>query len=272
MSRRRPGIWGVVNITPDSFSDGGEFFDSRSAVTHAVQMMSEGASVIDVGGESTRPGATRVAALEEQSRILPVITQLATEGIVVSVDTMRADTARKAVEAGAAIINDVSGGMADPKMFGVMAEVGCDVVLMHWRGHSLDMDSRASYGNLVTEVRSELNDRVEAAVGAGIAPERIILDPGLGFAKDVAQNWELTANLKNAVPPGFRVLVGASRKRFVGSVLAKDHAVTDRDGPSAQLGALLADQGVWALRVHNVVRQSEALALWQAFHQGGSDD
>ena len=265
----RPQIWGVLNVTPDSFSDGGQFLEVDSALDHALRMVEAGATVIDVGGESTKPGVSRVDAAEEQHRVLPVIERLAEQGIVVSIDTMRADTAQRALDAGAQIINDVSGGNADSNMLAVMASSGRDVVLMHWRGHSEHMDSLAHYDDVLAEVKQELTARVEAAREAGIERERIILDPGLGFAKVPAHNWALASRISEAVPAGFRTLVGASRKRFLGELLPEGHAVEERDSVSAQLGARLADQGVWALRVHNVSEQALALNLWQAFREGG---
>jgi dihydropteroate synthase len=239
------------------------------ALDHALRMVEAGATVIDVGGESTKPGVSRVDAAEEQHRVLPVIERLAEQGIVVSIDTMRADTAQRALDAGAQIINDVSGGNADSNMLAVVASSGRDVVLMHWRGHSEHMDSLAHYDDVLAEVKQELIARVEAAREAGIAQQRIILDPGLGFAKAPAHNWALASRISEAVPAGFRTLVGASRKRFLGELLPEGHAVEERDSVSAQLGARLADQGVWALRVHNVSEQTRALNLWQAFREGG---
>ena len=266
----RPHIWGVLNVTPDSFSDGGLYSDVTAALHHARTLVGEGADVIDVGGESTRPGASRVEASVEQARVIPVVSALVAEGIRVSVDTMRADTADKALEAGAHIINDVSGGLADPDMFAVVAQAECDFVVMHWRGHSESMEAHAHYGDVVAEVRSELGARVAAAVGAGIDPARIIVDPGLGFGKKANHNWEILKHCDDLVAVGTRMVVGASRKRFVGALLPDGHAVTERDEPSAVLGALLASQGVWALRVHNVAAQARALDVWQAVTQGGT--
>ena len=267
----RPQIWGVLNVTPDSFSDGGQFLEPQTAVDHALRMVADGASVIDVGGESTKPGVARVDVDQELDRVLPVIEKLVEHGITVSIDTMRAETAKRALDAGAQIINDVSGGRADPDMLAVMARSAQDVVLMHWRGHSDQMDSLAHYENVVDEVQHELSLRVEAALEAGIAEANIILDPGLGFAKTPTHNWALAASISEAVPNGFRILVGASRKRFLGELLPEGHAVEERDGVSAQLGAALADHSVWALRVHNVSEQVRALNLWQALRKGGRD-
>ena len=267
----RPALWGVLNVTPDSFSDGGAYLDPRRALDHAHQMVAEGASVIDVGGESTRPGADRISATEEQSRIMPLIESLVAEGITVSVDTMRASTAALALEAGAQIINDVSGGLADLEMFPVIAGARCDYVLMHWRGHSDTMDSLANYDDVVRDVGSELLERTTVAISAGIEASRIIVDPGLGFAKTPEHNWALLHDLSALVKPGQRMVVGASRKRFLGALLPPGHRPTERDALSATLGVLLADQGVWALRVHNVAAHREALDVWQAVGHGNFD-
>ena len=265
----RPQLWGVVNTTPDSFSDGGLFLDSAAAIEHALALVEQGASVIDVGGESTRPGADRVSVEEERRRVIPVVSALAEAGVKVSIDTMRASIARDALDAGAHIINDVSGGLADPEMFGVVAEHDVDYVLMHWRGHSDTMDSRAHYDDVVAEVSSELGARLDDAAKAGIDPARVIVDPGLGFAKTPAHNWSLLRNLEGWVPSGSRVIIGASRKRFLGELIPRGHDASERDGVSAALGVLLAEAGVFALRVHNVRAHREALDVWQAFHQGG---
>ena len=269
-ARRRPELWGVVNATPDSFSDGGLFASERAAIEHGLSLVEQGASVIDVGGESTRPGANRVSPDEEEKRVIPVVRALADQGVVVSVDTMRASTARKAVEVGARIINDVSGGLADPDMFSVAAKAGVDYVLMHWRGHSNTMDSLAHYDNVVSDVAHELRLRQEEAVRAGIDPSRLLVDPGLGFAKTPQHNWSLLSQLDEVAPSGIRMVVGASRKRFLGELLPGEHTPAERDGASAALGVLLAEAGVFALRVHNVRVHREALDVWQAFHEGGA--
>ena len=267
---QRPQVWGVLNVTPDSFSDGGSYVDYQAAIAHAEDMLAAGADVIDIGGESTRPGAGRVEAEVEQERVLPLVEALVARGATVSVDTMRADTALRALEAGAHIINDVSGGLADEEMFGVMAQASCEVVLMHWRGHSAAMDDLAVYTDVVREVSNELDARVDAARAAGISGDRLILDPGLGFAKNSNHSWELLAHIDELGERGARVLVGASRKRFVGAVLPEGHDVFERDAPSAVLGVLLAEKGVWALRVHHVAAQVRALDIWQALHRGGT--
>ena len=269
MSASRPVLWGVLNVTPDSFSDGGEFLSHERALAHAATLVKNGAAVIDVGGESTRPGADRVSPEVEQQRVIPVIKALTGDGFVTSIDTMNASTARAAIEAGASIVNDVSGGLADPDMFRVVADSAADYVIMHWRGHSAVMDDLAHYDNVATDVRDELSARAQLAIDAGITLSRIVLDPGLGFAKTPAHNWDLLAGLDQLTALGYRVLVGASRKRFLGELLPSGHDVAERDAPSAVVGALLADRGVWGLRVHNPLIHSQALDVWQAVTQGG---
>ncbi|MBX6169214.1 MAG: dihydropteroate synthase, partial [Thermobispora bispora] len=213
-------VMGVVNVTPDSFSDGGRWFDTDSAIRHGLELVAEGADIVDVGGESTRPGALRVSLEEELRRVVPVIRALAQEGVTVSVDTMRAEVAQAAVEAGAALVNDVSGGLADPAMPRVVAEAGVPYVVMHWRGHSADMDSRAIYADVVTEVCEELRKRVDSVLGLGVREEQLILDPGLGFSKRPEHNWALLAAMDELHRLGRPLLIGASRKRFLGRLLA----------------------------------------------------
>src|SRR5690554_2850158 len=215
-------IMGVLNVTPDSFSDGGEFAQVEGAIDHAVRMVSAGAEVVDVGGETTRPGAERIPSEIEQKRVLPVVRELAGRGIRVSVDTMNSETARAAAEAGAAIINDVSGGLADPNMRRVAADTGLDFIAMHWRGHSTVMDDLARYDDVVAEVRAELEQRVAELIVVGVAPERIIVDPGLGFAKTADQSWLLLAHLRALQSLGCPVLVGASRKRMLAPLLPEE--------------------------------------------------
>lgn len=268
-ARRRPELWGIVNTTPDSFSDGGLFQEADAAISQGLVLMGQGASVIDVGGESTRPGANRVSPEEEEKRVIPVVRALAEAGVVVSVDTMRASTARKAVDAGARIVNDVSGGLADPDMFSLVAEADVDYVLMHWRGHSDAMDSLAHYDDVVSDVTQEIRVRLEEATKAGIDPSHLLVDPGLGFAKTPEHNWSLLAHLDDVVPSGARLVIGASRKRFLGELLPGHHEPAERDGASVALGVLLAEAGAFALRVHNVRAHREALDVWQAFHEGG---
>lgn len=265
----RPLVWGVLNVTPDSFSDGGEFLDVDLAIERAHLMIEEGADVIDVGGESTKPGALRVSQQEEATRVIPVVKALVDAGVHVSIDTMNATTARNAIELGVSYVNDVSGGLADPEMFSVINNSDVDYVLMHWRGHSAVMDSLADYGDVAADVARELRERVAEAHSQGIEPERIILDPGLGFAKTPIHNWELLAGLDTLHALGHRLLIGASRKRFLGEVLPAGEPASARDGVSATLGALLADKGVWGLRVHNPKAQREALDVWQALSEGG---
>ncbi|MBS0023047.1 dihydropteroate synthase [Microbacterium paraoxydans] len=266
------GIWGIVNVTPDSFSDGGRYFDADRAVAHGLRLRAEGASVLDVGGESTRPGAERVGAAEEQRRVLPVIEQLAAAGVPVSVDTLNAATASAAVRAGARIVNDVSGGLADPEMRAAVAESGADYAIGHWRGFSDDMYARAEYRRVAREVAGELQERMGEAAAAGIAPSRVILDPGIGFAKAGAQNWDVLRGLDEIVALGPRVLLGTSRKRFLAEVLhdarPEDGDVTQerRDLATAVTSALAAQAGVWAVRVHDVAATRDALAIAKAWH------
>jgi dihydropteroate synthase len=255
---RATRIMGVLNVTPDSFSDGGRYFSTADAIAHGRELVSEGADIIDVGGESTRPGATRVALDEELRRILPVVEALAGDGTAVSVDTMNASTARAAVEAGASIVNDVSGGLADEGMAAVVAALGATFVISHWRGHSTVMEDRAQYADVVAEVVRELRAQTSTAVAQGVDPGRIVVDPGLGFAKRGPHNWSLLAHLDALAALGFPVMVGASRKRFLGELIGCDGGVESRDLPTAVLSALLADD-VWAVRVHDVAASRVAL-------------
>lgn len=269
MSVQVPALWGVLNVTPDSFSDGGLYLDPKDAIARGVQMAGAGASVIDVGAESTRPGATRIDAETEIARLEPVVRGLAKEGIIVSVDTMRSDTAVRMIECGADIINDVSGGQADPEMFHRIATAHVDYVLMHWRGHSDQMDSLAHYGDVVTDVVAELGAQRDKAVAAGIDPQRIMLDPGLGFAKDASHNWALLRGIEAVAQMGHEVLVGASRKRFLGAFLPEGHSASERDGVSVALSVALAGRGVSALRVHEPGQHRHALQVWQRAQPGG---
>jgi dihydropteroate synthase len=248
-------VMGILNVTPDSFSDGGEFNTVETAVAHGVEMLSEGADVIDIGGESTRPGAVRITEEEELSRVIPVINELAAKGAVISIDTMRASVARAAVKAGATYINDVSGGLADDQMHKAAAELGTFYILMHWRGHSVDMNSKAIYGDVVLDVKSELARQIEKAISAGIAPEKIIIDPGIGFAKEVEHNWELIKRVNEIVDLGYPVLIGASRKRFLGG-----DSPLEREAATLELTKGLVGRGVWGVRVHSVAPHKKVIA------------
>ena len=266
-----PRVMGIVNVTPDSFSDGGRYDTTERAVAHGRDLLAQGADVLDIGGESTRPGATRPLVAEELDRVVPVIRELAGGGAVVSVDTMRAEVAAAAVEAGARIVNDVSGGLADPRILEVVADTGASYVAMHWRAHADRMRDFADYSpdGVVATVRRELAERLDAALAAGIARERIVLDPGLGFAKQPRHNWELLGGLDVLRDLGCPLLVGASRKSFLGTVLARDGAprpVGDREHAHAALVALLAARGVDCLRVHDVRATRDALAVVEAMH------
>lgn len=268
----RPLVMGIVNVTPDSFSDGGLYADTESALAHGRALLDQGADILDVGGESTRPGATRPLVAEELDRVVPVIAGLVGLGAVVSVDTMRSEVAAAAVEAGARIVNDVSGGLADPAVLDVVAGSDATYVAMHWRAHSDRMADFASYdgpGGVVGAVVAELGARLEAALAAGIDDDRIVLDPGLGFAKRGEHNWELLAHLDAVSALGRPLLVGASRKSFLGTLLAGPDGTprppVGREHAHAALVPLMADQGVWCLRVHDVRATGDALAAWQAF-------
>ncbi|WEO79388.1 dihydropteroate synthase [Cryobacterium sp. SO2] len=250
---------GVLNVTPDSFSDGGRWASTETAVRHAIDLRDSGADLIDVGGESTRPGAGRVPPRVEQDRVLPVIAELRRQGIRTSVDTLNAETALLAADAGVDIINDVSGGLADPGMADVVARTGLPYIAMHWRGHAGTMDSLATYDDVVGTVVAELTERVAVLEAAGVGRSQIILDPGLGFSKDADQNWQVFARLDAFAPLGLPVMVGASRKRFLAGVLPETAAILDRDLPTAVLSVLAAQAGAWAVRVHDVAGTRTAL-------------
>ncbi|QAY60013.1 dihydropteroate synthase [Microbacterium protaetiae] len=262
-------IMGAVNVTPDSFSDGGRYLQTDAAVAHGLQLRADGADILDIGGESTRPGAARIDPAEEQRRVLPVIRELAAAGAVISVDTMHASTAAASVEAGARIINDVAGGLADPDMLRVAADLDVDLVISHWRGHSDDMYAQARYDDVARDVTTELVDRLEAAAQAGIPPARIILDPGIGFAKRGIQNWQMLHGLPTLVGLGPRVLIGTSRKRFLADLLeeggAGEASEARRDLATAVASVLGAQAGVWGVRVHDVAATRDALRVWQAW-------
>jgi dihydropteroate synthase len=267
-------VMGVVNVTPDSFSDGGRWFGADAAVRHGLDLVAQGADIVDVGGESTRPGAQRVSAEEELRRVGPVVTELVRAGVPVSIDTMRAAVAEFALAAGALLVNDVSGGLADPQMPRLVAAAGASYVVVHWRGHSHDMYSRAVYANVVAEVRDELTRRVEAVVDAGVDPGHIVIDPGLGFGKRPEHNWPILTSLPEVGQLGgrmFPVLVGASRKRFLGLLLAgPDGTPRPFDGcdeATVAISALAATAGAWCVRVHQVPGNADAVrvaAAWRA--------
>ncbi|MEL0317260.1 MAG: dihydropteroate synthase [Aquiluna sp.] len=272
MSWTRPLIMGVLNVTPDSFSDGGEFLEPAKALGQAELMFQQGAQIIDIGGESTRPGAQRVSLETEQARVLPLIKEIKSKlDVMVSVDTMNSQTARKAVEAGADIVNDVSGGLADPEIFAAIADLDCRYVLGHWRGHSDVMDELTGYSDVAREVVGELAEQVSMAVAAGISRERIVVDPGLGFAKNIEQNWDLVARLDELEHLELPILVGASRKRFIAHALDSQNPTgvdhQRRDVATAVLTALLLQRKLWGVRVHNVQTTSDAISVVAALKE-----
>lgn len=260
-----PRIMGVVNTTPDSFSDGGKFVELDEAFAHAKLLIAQGANIIDIGGESTRPGAERVPLEEEQRRTIDLIKKLSNQDVEISIDTMNSQTAVMAVEAGAHYVNDVSGGLADKDMFRAIASLECKYILGHWRGHSQVMDQLTGYQDIAKDVAAELAEQVAVAVASGISRDRIILDPGLGFAKDINQNWELVARLDELEKLGLPILVGASRKRFLAAVLDELNPASvsnqRRDVATAVLTALLLQRGLWGVRVHNVELTADTIAL-----------
>lgn len=267
----KPKLMGVLNVTPDSFSDGGKFNTKDAAVDHARLLLMAGADIIDIGGESTRPGAARVSVSEELARVLLVMEsirdEVANNGSVISIDTMNAETAKVALDAGATIINDVSGGLADPKMFEVAAASKATIVISHWRGFSHEMDNLDHYQDVARDVASELQQRVDVAIAAGVSREKIVIDPGLGFAKNMEQNWKLVARLDEIERLGLPILIGASRKRFIAGAL--DEELDDnreisnerRDIATAVLTALLLQRKLWGVRVHNVLATNDAIAV-----------
>lgn len=260
----RTVVMGILNVTPDSFSDGGEFLDVDAAVAHGLALFGEGADLVDVGGESTRPGAQRASVETELARVVPVIRRLSASGVAISVDTMRAEVAAAAVAAGAVLVNDVSGGLADPAMLPAVADLGVDYVAMHWRGHSDHMADLAAYDDVVADVTAELAERLDAAVAAGVDPNRVILDPGLGFAKNAEHNWALLRGFDRLAALGRPLLVGPSRKRFLGELLAGPDGprpVRERDDAGTAITALLAASGVWGVRTHTVRPHLDAIAV-----------
>jgi dihydropteroate synthase len=264
-------VMGVLNVTPDSFSDGGRWFDTGRAVEHGRHLLEQGADLVDVGGESTRPGAVRPSVQEEMDRVLPVIGALASHGVTVSVDTMRAEVAAAALEAGAVLVNDVSGGRADPDMLGTVARHRAPYVLMHWRAHSAVMQQRTHYDDVVADVAAELREQLDLALAAGIAPEHIVLDPGIGFSKTADQNWEVLAATARFHDLGHPLLVATSRKRFLGDLLAESDGTPrpplERDEATTATSALAATAGAWCIRAHAVRRTADAVrvaARWAA--------
>ena len=276
MNFYRPLVMGVLNVTPDSFSDGGEHQELQAAIDHARVLQIAGANIIDVGGESTRPGAQRVGADVEQARVLPVIEAITAQlDVQISIDTMNAETARLAVAAGASIINDVSGGLADEQMLSVAAETGATFVISHWRGFSDIMNTQNVYHDVAVDVARELSERVDAALAAGVARDKIVIDPGLGFAKDMKQNWQLVARLDELEKLGLPILVGASRKRFIAGTIEPDEpneANNDRrDLATAVLTAMLLQRKLWGVRVHNVLATTDAISVVAALKEGEQD-
>ena len=247
-------VMGILNVTPDSFADGGRHNSFEAALKRGEEMLAEGVDIIDIGGESTKPGADRVPEIEELNRVIPVIKALASIGARISIDTMRASTAKAAVEAGAQIINDVSGGLADPEMLSTAANLKVPYIAMHWRGHSKDMNSRAVYGDVVNDVISELQERISAAADAGITKDNLIIDPGLGFAKDAHHNWGIIDSIDEFVALGYPVLIGGSRKRFLGG-----DDPDSREAATIELTKRLSTSGIWGVRVHSVKPHKEAL-------------
>jgi dihydropteroate synthase len=268
LHREAPVVMGVLNVTPDSFSDGGRYADVGAAVAHGLELHRAGADLIDIGGESTRPGAERVDGPTETARVLPVIKELAAAGVPLSIDTSRAEVAAAALAAGAVVVNDVSGGLADAGMAAVVAEAGCPWILMHWRGHSRRMLDLAHYDDVVAEVRAELLQRVDAAVAAGVDPGRLILDPGIGFAKRAEHNWALSAHLDQLIALGHPVLFAASRKTYLGRLLAgpdgEPRPVDGREAATIATSVLAVAAGAWGIRVHDVRATVDALAVWRA--------
>ena len=257
-------VMGVLNVTPDSFSDGGQFATAQTAIAHGKKMFEDGADLIDIGGESTRPGAKRISIDGELDRVIPVITALTADGIPVSIDTMRAPVATEATKAGACLINDVSGGKADPEMFKFLATNDLPYVMMHWRGHSTEMMNLTNYEDVVSDVCDELQVQVNLAVAAGISISRLVLDPGIGFAKTTEQNWPILAQLEVLQDLGLPLLIGASRKKFLGELLAKDgtaRETADREAATTAITTLMAAQSVWAVRVHDVKSSSDAVKV-----------
>lgn len=257
-------VMGILNVTPDSFADGGRHFSIEDALNRARQMITESVDIIDVGGESTKPGADRVSESEEEARVIPVITELAKLGTPISIDTTRASIAAKAIALGAAYVNDVSGGLADPKMYSVIANnPAVQYIIMHWRAHSKTMQEHATYKDVVREVKEELEERINSAIEAGVNPEQIIIDPGIGFSKLAEHNWELLRNIDRLALLGYPILIGASRKRFLGELTGSDNP-DDREAASIAITSMVAKQNVWGVRTHSVKPHRDAIATVNA--------
>ena len=258
-------VMGILNVTPDSFADGGRHFTIADALKRAEEMIAEGVDIIDVGGESTKPGAERVTEAEELERVIPVITELAKKDVAISIDTTRANVAKEAIKLGAHYVNDVSGGLADPKMYSVIAEhPQVQYIIMHWRAHSKNMQELAQYKDVVKEVKEELEARIDSAIEAGVNPEQIIIDPGLGFSKMPEHNWELLKNLDRIALLGYPILVGASRKRFLGELTGATNP-DDREAASIAVTAMVAKLNVWGVRTHSVKPHRDAIATVERF-------
>lgn len=268
--KHRTVIMGVLNVTPDSFSDGGDYLDTAAAIKRGMELVEEGADIIDVGGESTRPGAARVTLEQEQLRVIPVIGALVRAGATVSVDTMNASTALQAVDFGAKYINDVSGGIADFFMARVIRESDAMFIASHWRGHSVEMDAQALYKDAPSDITRELGDRVSSLLTEGIRPEQLIVDPGLGFAKNAEHNWQMLGRLGDLMALGYPLLVGASRKRFLSSLLPDDATMEDRDAATVAVSVLAAQAGAWGVRVHAVARTFAALRVLESWEHGAA--
>jgi dihydropteroate synthase len=258
-------VMGILNVTPDSFADGGRHFTIEDALKRAEVMIAEGVDIIDVGGESTKPGADRVTEEEETSRVIPVITELAKKDVPLSIDTTRAAVAEKAIRAGATYVNDVSGGLADPAMYALIAKSPkVQYIIMHWRTHSKNMQELATYKDVVKEVKEELEERINSAIEAGVDPEQIIIDPGIGFSKLSEHNWELLRNIDRLALLGYPILIGASRKRFLGELTGATNP-DDREAASISITAMVAKQNVWGVRTHSVKPHRDAIATVAAF-------
>jgi dihydropteroate synthase len=261
MENERTLVMGILNVTPDSFADGGRHYGFEDSINRAKVMIDEGVDIIDIGGESTRPGAERISLDEELNRVIPVITELQPLGVSLSIDTMRSEVAQAAIGAGATIVNDVSGGLADPLMAKVIAKnPAVQYIAMHWRGHSKDMQQQAHYKDLIREVRQELENRVEELLKAGVNPEKLILDPGIGFSKSAEHNWEILQNIERFQLLGYPLVIGASRKRFLGELTDSSNP-DDREAASVAVTTLMARHKVWAVRTHSVKPHKDAILV-----------